>query len=281
MAKKYLDLDGLSRVWAKIKPFIPTKTSDLTNDSGFLTADITEDVTTQNKMIFNSADNTSYKNAYIQAITGDANGSVLLVKPGGTLIAGGGEYALNRWGVGDITTSNEKAYFGSDSLLYIETNGNTIANRKTWEFGINGNLTTPIGGLINGVDITNLNPKIIEDSVNTLSPVPSIPTGTSWNNVMSFDLTPGIWLLEFTGRFASNATGYRGISISTTSGGSAQTYLLQDLRRAVSGSYTFVKLCSTYIATGNMTRYLNAIQNSGNALNMNLQYKLTLLRKDD
>ena len=281
MAKKYLDLDGLSRVWAKIKPFIPTKTSDLTNDSGFLTADITEDVTTQNKMIFNSADNASYKNAYIEAITGDSNGSIMLIRPGGTLIAGGGEYASNRWNVGDITTSNEKAYFGSDSLLYIETNGNTIANRKTWEFGINGNLTTPNGGLINGVDITNLNPKIIEDSVNTLSPVPSIPTGTSWNNVMSFNLTQGLWLLEFTGRFASNATGYRGINVATSSGGSAQTYLLQDLRRAVSGSYTFVKITATYVCLTAGTRYLNAIQNSGNALNMNLQYKLTLLRKDD
>ena len=35
--KKYLDLDGLTRYDGKIKQKIPTKTSDLTNDSGFIT----------------------------------------------------------------------------------------------------------------------------------------------------------------------------------------------------------------------------------------------------
>lgn len=34
---KRLDETGLSLVWAKIKAIIPTKTSDLTNDSGFIT----------------------------------------------------------------------------------------------------------------------------------------------------------------------------------------------------------------------------------------------------
>ena len=34
---KYLDKDGLTYLWGKIKAKIPTKTSDLTNDSGFTT----------------------------------------------------------------------------------------------------------------------------------------------------------------------------------------------------------------------------------------------------
>lgn len=41
MTKKYLDLTGLTYFWGKIKTYIagvlPTKTSDLTNDSGFIT----------------------------------------------------------------------------------------------------------------------------------------------------------------------------------------------------------------------------------------------------
>lgn len=32
----FLDKTGLGQVWAKIKALIPTKTSDLTNDSGFI-----------------------------------------------------------------------------------------------------------------------------------------------------------------------------------------------------------------------------------------------------
>lgn len=35
----YLDKAGLSTLWSKIKGIIPTKTSDLTNDSGFVTTD--------------------------------------------------------------------------------------------------------------------------------------------------------------------------------------------------------------------------------------------------
>lgn len=39
MANKYLDLAGLQRLVSKIKELIPTKTSELDNDSGFITAE--------------------------------------------------------------------------------------------------------------------------------------------------------------------------------------------------------------------------------------------------
>ena len=47
MANKYLDNDGVLYLWNKIKSLVsnavPTKTSDLTNDSGFITsADVLE-----------------------------------------------------------------------------------------------------------------------------------------------------------------------------------------------------------------------------------------------
>ena len=35
---KRLDETGLGLVWAKIKAIIPTKTTDLTNDAGFITS---------------------------------------------------------------------------------------------------------------------------------------------------------------------------------------------------------------------------------------------------
>lgn len=46
MSSKYLDLSGLSYLWEKIKAkisaLLPTKTSDLTNDSGFVNTATTE-----------------------------------------------------------------------------------------------------------------------------------------------------------------------------------------------------------------------------------------------
>ena len=37
MANKYLDNTGLSYLWGKIKALVPTKVSDLTNDSNYAT----------------------------------------------------------------------------------------------------------------------------------------------------------------------------------------------------------------------------------------------------
>ena len=37
MANKYLDNTGLSYLWGKIKAIVPTKVSDLTNDSNYAT----------------------------------------------------------------------------------------------------------------------------------------------------------------------------------------------------------------------------------------------------
>lgn len=232
-------------------------------------------IKTDSKINFVSSQNPSYTGGYIQAVKGDANGSVLLIRPGASLIAGGGEYASNRWAVGDITATNEKTYIGADSIVYIESNGNTIGNRKTWEFDTSGNITTPTGGLINGVDITKLNNY---GTAQTLSPTVTLASSTSWQNIMSFSLTPGLWFVEFSARFSNNASGYRGINISTTSGGSAQTYLLQDLRSAVDGTFTYCKISATYRTASNVTRYLNALQNSGSNVTFSMQYKLTLLK---
>lgn len=83
---------------------------------------------------------------WIQHIYGNANGSALLVRPGGPLVIGGGEYASNRYAQGDISASaNETAYLGSDSNVYVESNGNTIGNRKTWTFNTSGELVAPNG----------------------------------------------------------------------------------------------------------------------------------------
>lgn len=38
MANSYLDKTGLAYLWGKIKALIPTKTSDITNDSGYVTS---------------------------------------------------------------------------------------------------------------------------------------------------------------------------------------------------------------------------------------------------
>ena len=47
----YLDKTGLGELWAKIKGITPTKTSDLTNDSGFVTTDTTYTISMSGNVI--------------------------------------------------------------------------------------------------------------------------------------------------------------------------------------------------------------------------------------
>ena len=48
MANKYLDNTGLSYLWEKVKALIPTKTSDLQNDSGLATQQFVIDLVSGN-----------------------------------------------------------------------------------------------------------------------------------------------------------------------------------------------------------------------------------------
>lgn len=85
---------------------------------------------------------------WIQHIYGNTLGSALLVRPGGPLVIGGGEYASNRYAQGDISpSSNETAYLGADSNVYVESNANTIGSRKTWTFNASGELVAPNGSV--------------------------------------------------------------------------------------------------------------------------------------
>ena len=79
---------------------------------------------------------------------GDSSGTVVGLGAGGLTIVGGGEYATNRYRVADLADGAEQLYLGSDNSVYIETNGNTIANRKTFTFTAGGHFLMPAGGNI-------------------------------------------------------------------------------------------------------------------------------------
>ena len=79
---------------------------------------------------------------------GDSYGTVVGLGAGGLTIVGGGEYTESRYNVGDLNDTAEYLYLGSDNDVYIETNGNTIANRKTFRFASGGFFLMPAGGTI-------------------------------------------------------------------------------------------------------------------------------------
>lgn len=74
---------------------------------------------------------------------GDANGTAIRIGAGGAVFIGGGEYANNRYNVADISDGDEVLYMGADGAAYIETNAQTIGNRKTFTFGSDGTFNSP------------------------------------------------------------------------------------------------------------------------------------------
>lgn len=184
----------------------------------------------------------------------------------GTIAASWAQTAIGQYNVAD----------SADTYALIIGNGadnNTRANALTVDWF--GNVTTQTGGLINSVDITKLcNYGVVE----TLSPTVTLTSGTTWQNVKSIDLGPGLWLIEVAARFSTNSSGYRALNISSSSGGSAISYLTQDIRAAVPGTFTYAKISATYRSATSSTLYINAQQNSGSSLTFSMQYKTTMLQ---
>lgn len=135
----------------------------------------------------------------------------------------------------------------------------------------NGNYT----GTFNGIDLSTLGKKVELTNAGTAVNSVSVPTGTAWQDAATFTMPAGIYLLEVVARFDSNATGFRGVNMSASGGGTATNILFQDIRRAVSGTYTFVRFATIISTSSTITRHINLVQNSGSALNANIRYRFT------
>lgn len=119
--KKYASITAITQLWAKIKALIPTKVSDLTNDSGFQTAsDVSTavsgkvsksgDTMTGNLTFGSSSAGTVYKyndNSYftirVNGYNGDATNNTprMLLRSYKANTSGGSEYCVRVGGMAD------------------------------------------------------------------------------------------------------------------------------------------------------------------------------------
>jgi hypothetical protein len=97
----------------------------------------------------------------------------------------------------------------------------------------------------------------------------NLSSGSSWQNIGSFTLPEGIWLLYLTSVFATNATGYRLLTISDVS--AAAGTVIRTVRQApTNGAVTTIAInCPLQ---GGQTYYLNGVQNSGTTLKVETRY---------
>ena len=80
--------------------------------------------------------------------SGTVNGEGFGIQTGGAVVIGAGESPRALVSALTLNGSTESAYFTADSSVNIVTNGNTIANRKTFTFTTDGKLQFPDGSKI-------------------------------------------------------------------------------------------------------------------------------------
>ncbi len=102
---------------------------------------------------------------------------------------------------------------------------------------------------------------------------------STWTSLASITLPGGVWLIIGKARFASNATGRRGVRISTSASGSEVGQLAVDSETAISGSETHVTcMWITSNLSSATSFYLHGWQNSGSALSTLPRIKAVRIR---
>lgn len=105
----------------------------------------------------------------------------------------------------------------------------------------------------------------VGDYVNKNQTASVSTTNNAYTNICSISLNAGIWIVFGNVRYASNATGRRALTISSTSQGSNEAMFTST--PAINGSYTRLNVSGVVISTATTTYYLIGWQNSGAALN--------------
>lgn len=173
----FLDKTGLGQVWAKIKALIPTKTSELTNDSGYITSytdeklkiiDIANDSGSNlGYLIFGNGAgaqirNYDSKNLYyeIQPGTGSTTGTALL-SIGNNSVDKRARGMIRLFGAnGSYTNLRVTSSGGSKTITFPDKEG-TVAltsditdNNTTYSVSITNNVITLTGSDGNASSVT-------------------------------------------------------------------------------------------------------------------------------
>ena len=101
----------------------------------------------------------------------------------------------------------------------------------------------------------------------------SLASGTTSTSLGTFALNAGTWVVMVTFRFASNSSGRRFGSVSTTAGGSAVDSALVLTAAPANGAITYYNVSSYLRPTSSTTYHINAYQNSGSALGVYAYYR--------
>ena len=134
---------------------------------------------------------------------GDVNGVGITIGGGGRTIIGGGESATNLRGALGGSDASEEMHIASDGNIYLHTNGQTIAQRKTITINTNANISAP-GGFTGNLSGTATN---ATNSTNAINATNLAAGGTILASNAKLKFFPG-WSYTDLGIPASDCTNY-------------------------------------------------------------------------
>ena len=182
MSYKLLDLSGLSRFLNKLKDIIPTKTSELQNDSGFITQSDTVD-----SALSDTSEKAVQNKVIKQALDSKANDNSVVHTTGNESVSGtksfNSDLNLNYSSIDvDDIVDSLPGTGSADTFVHL-IGAETINGIKSFPDGIVANVSgtaTPLAHTHTTSDITNLS---IPSKVSDLTNDSGFITGVSWNDV--------------------------------------------------------------------------------------------------
>ena len=303
MAEKYLDKTGLTYFWGKVKAYVssvlPTKLSDLTNDTGFVDEGEIITVVTIGSGLGN--DYYQIDKTYSEISSALSSGHHVIVKEGSSnvypyvgyvsinnvvSIAFGTSATMNSVSVIDgylilqnntalrvsqytsIPTATSDLTNDSGFITgYTETDPTVpswakASSKPSYTASEVGALSTSGGTLSGGLKLHSHSSNIgtVKEAYASAK---SVSSGSN-TNLTSISLEAGTWVITAGVRFPSNANGYRRMNVNKTSAASAADVQLP----AANGASTQLAYTVIVSPTATTTYYLNCYHNAGSALSL-------------
>ena len=275
---------------------------------GTVTGNVTIEKADTPQLIFSNADGNK---STIQGKRPSQNtyGGILLIHAGGNCVVGGGEFAGNAYNanVEDCQSDSEFLLLGSDVDVFIISNAQTIANRKTWKFSKEGTTTLPtplsaanggtgqsslqatrnamgLGNTTGALPIANggTGKTTVQDARGAFgfasSPTQGFPDAVSVANntsvaLQSITFYKGVYLLVYQAIFAANANGYR-MAWMTDGSDSDMGFLYEDTCKP---NGTVVDICARTVllnvTAASQTVKIKVKQTSGGYLETRIRYQ--------
>lgn len=231
-------------------PTIPTKTSDLNNDSGFITSESVTDVQIGGTSIVSSTVATIPEYVPCTSLLRGETGLVPASDAGDdyNVFTGRGSFLA-------VALDKTNATIG----LMV---GDSVESTVTLTASDVGALPTSGGTLTGSLAIEN-HSSAIGTVKQSYASAKSVSTGTN-TNLTSISLEAGTWVLTGGVRFPNNSTGYRRMNIGTSSASSWADVQLP----ALSGASTQLAYTVVVSPTSTKTYYLNCFHNAGTSLSL-------------